>query len=89
MSTEDTAPGDRPIIIQGGNSIYVRMEKKYKDDGDDPQGRKKYRYGDLDLVSITFGGNTYPLDKNSEITIRAKPSTSGGGGGGDRPDQSS
>lgn len=82
----ETNPGDPPIIIQGGGSISVRMTKTYKDDGDDPKGRKKYKYPDLDLVSISIDGTSYPLQKNSVIEIVAESASSGAGG---RPKQSS
>lgn len=83
----ETGPGDPPIIIQGGGSIVVRLSKKYKDDGDDPKGRKKLKYDDLDLVSVTIDGTKHMLQKTSVIEIET--TTSAGGGGGGRPKQSS
>lgn len=72
MSNEN-APADPPIIVQGGNSVDVDVPGKFKDKGPDGKGGKKYRNDEQHLDTLTIdNGTPIQLQPNSKIVITYK-----------------
>jgi len=62
---------DRPIIVQGGGSVNLDLPPQFKENGNDPNGRKFRSEKNLATIQID-GGKPIPLNENSEIIIRFK-----------------
>jgi len=70
MSNGGTEPGaERPIIVQGGNSVDIDVPEKFKENGSGKKGGK-FRNADQHLISLTIdGGQAIPLRADSRIEI--------------------
>ena len=62
---------DRPIIIQGGNSVYIDLPEKFENESDPGRKGGKFKNKDQDLISITVDGKPVGVEvkKNSRIEI--------------------
>jgi hypothetical protein len=62
---------DPPIVVQGGGSVNLDLPPQFKENGNNPNG-KKFR-SEKNLASIEIdGGKPIPLNENSRIVIRFK-----------------